>query len=54
MLLVNWMGDVAGSVIGVSEFKSEDRGFDPLAEQGEGLFFCPSRSTLVQTSLVCA
>ena len=30
-------------------FKSEDPGFDPLAEQGERQFFCPSESTLVQT-----
>ena len=34
-----------------SEFKSEDPGFDPLAGQGEGQFFCPSESTLVQTYL---
>ena len=32
-----------------SEFKSEDPGFDPLAEQGERHVFCPSESTLVQT-----
>ena len=32
-----------------SEFKSEDPGFDPLAGQGQGQFFCPSESTLVQT-----
>ena len=35
-----------------SEFKSEDPGFDPLAEQGEGqVFFYPPESTLVQTCL---
>ena len=34
-----------------SDFKSEDRGFDPLAKQGEEQFFCPSESNLVQTRL---
>ena len=29
----------------------EDPGFDPLVGQGEGQFFCPSESTLVQTCL---
>ena len=39
-----------------SEFISEDFGFDPLLVQGEeeqeGVFFCPSESTLVQTCLL--
>ena len=30
----------------VSEFQSEDPGFDPLTGQGEGQFFCPSESTM--------
>ena len=36
-----------------SEFKSkkDPAGFVPLAEQGEGQFFYPSESTLVQTCL---
>ena len=34
-----------------SEFKSEDPEFDLLAGQGEGQFFCPSESTLVQIRL---
>ena len=29
----------------------QDPGFDPLAEQGEKQFFCPSESTPVQTCL---
>ena len=33
------------------EFKSKDPGFDILAGQGEGEFFYPSESTLVQTCL---
>ena len=33
------------------EFKSEDPGFDPLVGLGERQFFCPSESTVVQTSL---
>ena len=35
-----------------SEFKSEDRGFDPLAGQGTSPFFCPSESTLVHIFFV--
>ena len=34
-----------------SEFKSDDPGFDPLVGQGEGQFFYPSESTLVQACL---
>ena len=30
------------SVVSASEFKLEDPGFDPQAEQGKGQFFCPS------------
>ena len=40
-----------GSVVFASEFKSEDPEFDLLAGQGEGQFFCPSESTLVQIRL---
>ena len=35
------------SVVRVSEFYSEDPGFDHEAGQGEGQFFCLSQSTLV-------
>ena len=31
-----------GSVVGESEFKSEDSGFDSLVRQDEGQFFYPS------------
>ena len=34
-----------------SEFKSEDPGFDPLAEQGGKQLFFPSESTFVKTRL---
>ena len=39
------------SVVRESEFKTEDPGFDALAEQGEERVFCPSESTLVPTCL---
>ena len=39
------------SVVRAAGFKSDDPGFDPLEEQGEGPFFCPSESTLAQTYL---
>ena len=42
-------GRISFSVVSESEFKSKDPGFDPLVRQGEGQFFCPSESTLVQT-----
>ena len=38
-------------MVGASELKAKDPGFDPLAGQGESLFFCPSESTLVQACL---
>ena len=39
--------DVAQWLVERSEFKSEEPGFAPLVEQGEGQFlFCPSESTL--------
>ena len=41
-------GDVRSSVVGVSQLKSKDPGFDPLVEQGEEQFFYSSESTLVQ------
>ena len=44
-------GGRSSTVIRASEFKSEDPGFNPLVEQGEGEFSCPSESTLVQTCL---
>ena len=40
-----------GSVVSASEFNSEDPGFDPLVGQGEGQFFYPSESIVVQTCL---
>ena len=39
------------SVVRASEFKTEDPGFDPLVEQGEGQFFCPPELNRVQTCL---
>ena len=39
------------SVVRASEFKSEDPGYNPLTGQGEGQFFYPSESTLVETCL---
>ena len=39
------------SVVRELELKSEDPRFDPMVGQGEGQFFCPSESTLVQTCL---
>ena len=41
------------SSLSVSEFNSEDLGFDPLVEQGEGQFFCLTESTLVHTYCLC-
>ena len=38
-------------MVTASEFKAEDSGFDPLVGQGEGEFFYPPESTLVQTCL---
>ena len=39
-------------MVRASDFKSEDPGFDPLAEQGEvRVVVYPSESTLVQTCL---
>ena len=37
------------STYSASAFKSEDPGFDPQVGQGEGQFFYPPESTLVQT-----
>ena len=35
--------EARGSVVSASEYKSEDPGFDPLAERGEGPFFLSFR-----------
>ena len=59
-LFLSFVGNFSGwvqkdggrrSVIRESELKSEDRGFDPLADQDEKHFLCPSESTLVHTCL---
>ena len=41
----------SGSVVSASELQPKDPVFDPLADHGEGQFFCPSKPTLVQTCL---
>ena len=38
-------------MVKASEFIFEDPGIDPMADQGEAQFFCPSESTLVQIGL---
>ena len=43
---------VRSSVVSTSEFKPEDPGFDPMVGKGEGQFFYPSESTIVQTRLI--
>jgi hypothetical protein len=51
-ILVFARGDYnPSSMVSVLGFESEDPGFNPQAWQGERQFFCPSESTLVQTSL---
>ena len=54
MSITGSVGRGRSSVVRVSEIKSDEPGFDPLAFHGEGQFFCPSESALVQTWLCLA